>query len=329
LIHPGPGWTAARVCRLMRQAVARCGLHLSDAAVLTEAATGAYAVTAPIAALAGARVTALARGSRHGTAEEASAAVMSLAAAAGVADRITVVRELPSDLSDFAIVTNSGHLRPIDARMIARLSPEAVIALMFEAWELRESDIDVAACHARNIRIAAVNERHEAVDVFSFLGPLALRALQDAGIAGYGAQLALLCDNAFGPPILRSLLGIGADVLIFSDPTAVPASDWDAVLIALRPHATPRIDAAAAAHIAAAAPGAAIVQIWGDMDRESLAAHRCGVWPPGAPRPGHMAVLLSEIGPEAVIRLQAGGLAAAARIWRGDAVAMGGIAELV
>ena len=44
--------------------------------------------------------------------------------------------------------------------------------------------IDIDACRARGIRIAAVNERHEAVDVFSYLGPLALRALQDAGVAG-------------------------------------------------------------------------------------------------------------------------------------------------
>jgi hypothetical protein len=233
------------------------------------------------------------------------------------------------DLSAFNLVTNSGHLRPIDKAMIGRLAPDAVIALMFEAWELREGDIDVAACRARGIRIAAVNERHSAVDVVSFLGPLALRALQDAGVAGYGARIALLCDNAFGPSILRSLTGIGADVSTFCDAGSMPACTWDAVLVALHPHAVPRIDATAAARLATVAPGAAIVQIWGDMDRDALAAQGYSVWPPQASRPGHMAVLLSDIGPEAIVRLQSGGLAAAAWVWHGHKVAPGGIAELV
>jgi hypothetical protein len=42
-----------------------------------------------------------------------------------------------------------------------------------------------------------------------------------------------------------------------------------------------------------------------------------------------MAVLLSDIGPEAVVRLQSGGLAAAASVWQGDDIAPDGIAELI
>ncbi|WP_428662908.1 hypothetical protein [Reyranella sp.] len=313
----------------MREAVQRCSLDLGGTAVLTEAATGAYAVTAPIAALAGAQVTALARDSRYGSARDAEYAVMELASAAGVAERVRIVQAVPQDLSGYGIVTNSGHLRPIDAAMITRLPGNAVIALMFEAWELREGDIDIDACRARGIRIAAVNERHAAVDVFSYLGPLSLHALQDAGVACYGGRVALLCDNAFGPYILRSLSNNGVEAAVFTEVTAMPQSAWDAVLVALHPHAKPRIDAAAAARLASVAADAAIVQIWGDIDRTALAAHGFEAWPPQAPRTGHMAVLMSDIGPEAVVRLQAGGLAAASRVWRGDPVTPDGIAELV
>jgi hypothetical protein len=53
------------------------------------------------------------------------------------------------------------------------------------------------------------------------------------------------------------------------------------------------------------------------------------VWPRESPSAGHMAVLLSEIGPEPIVRLQAGGLRAAEWIRRGGTVSAGGFAQLV
>ena len=56
----------------MRTRIEALGLDLDGLEVVTEAATGAYACTAVIAALAGARVTAMARDTaRHGSAEDA------------------------------------------------------------------------------------------------------------------------------------------------------------------------------------------------------------------------------------------------------------------
>jgi hypothetical protein len=129
--------------------------------------------------------------------------------------------------------------------------------------------------------------------------------------------------------MLRSLTGTGAEAAVFTEVAALPQGIWDAVLVALQPHAEPRIDAAAAARLAAVAADAAIVQIWGDIDRAALAAFGFHAWPAQAPRSGHMAMLLSDVGPEAVVRLQAGGLAAAARVRSGEPVTPDGIAELV
>src|SRR5262245_16028908 len=65
------GLNADRLVRLMRDAVDRCRLDLHGAVVFTEAATGAYAVTPILAAMAGARrVYGLTRTTSHGTAEE-------------------------------------------------------------------------------------------------------------------------------------------------------------------------------------------------------------------------------------------------------------------
>ena len=50
----------------------------------------------------------------------------------------------------------------------------------------------------------------------------------------------------------------------------------------------------------------ALVQVWGDVDRDAMPGVRC--YPRHAPSRGHMGVLLSDLGPEPIIRLQAGGL---------------------
>ena len=151
----------------MRRRTAVLDLDLSGMTVITEAATGAYAVTAVIAAMAGARVHAVARDTeRHGSFEDAVAATISLATKAGVVGRIEIAREpAPHRLATCDILTNSGHLRPISRAMIELMPRSAVIALMFEAWEFRDADLDLAACRAHGIRIAAVNERHPAVAV--------------------------------------------------------------------------------------------------------------------------------------------------------------------
>src|SRR6476646_2861321 len=66
-----PGMDAKRLVRLAEASVADMRIDLDDAVVVTEAATGAYAITPVIAALAGARrVYGFTRSTSHGSAEE-------------------------------------------------------------------------------------------------------------------------------------------------------------------------------------------------------------------------------------------------------------------
>jgi uncharacterized protein YbjT (DUF2867 family) len=86
-----PGFAPAHVARLAQNAVKRVALDLQDVTVLTEAAIGAYGVTAPIAALAGAKhVFAVARDSQYGTAEQAGTWTRHLASLLGVEKGISV-----------------------------------------------------------------------------------------------------------------------------------------------------------------------------------------------------------------------------------------------
>jgi len=289
---------ARQLLDLIREAIARLELDLSERTVVTEAATGAYAATPVIAALAGARhVQAVARGSAA-----AAAYTQDLAAYAGVrVEVVTNIRDAAVDAAD--IVTNSGRVRPLDAATVARMRPGAAIPLMYETWELRASDVDVDACRARGVRVAGTNECHPDVGVFSYLGPMAVKLLSDAGVALPSARLLVLCDNPFRPFLEQGLQAAGAHVEVAE---RVPAGRWDAVLVALQPRGPLRLPASAAPVVA---------QLWGDLDRDALRGVR--VWPPVAPAPGHMGILPSALGPEPVVRLQAGGLKVGELLCRG------------
>jgi hypothetical protein len=314
-----PGLDQRRLVSLMKAAIRRLGLELDRYAVLTEAATGAYAVTAVLAALAGARVFALANATRYASADEIEEATLGLAETAGVRDCIELIYEKsPAILGRIDVVTNSGQVRPIDRTMVSQLKSTCVVPLMYEAWEYRVADVDLDACRSRGIVVAGTNEQHPAVDVFSFLGMLAVRQLHDAGIAVHGSNIVSLCDNDFAPFITRGLQGCGAKVSQARHLTQhVLTPPCDAIVVALKPADGVVLTAADADLLRKHAPGTVVVQYWGDVDRKALAQASIPVWPPQEPLAGHMAVLPSAIGPEPIVRLQAGGLKVGELLARG------------
>lgn len=63
-------------------------------------------------------------------------------------------------------------------------------------------------------------------------------------------------------------------------------------------------------------------QFWGDMDRDAMDKIGVPYWPQNSPPPSHMGVLPSDIGPHAVVRLQAGGLKVGELLWKARAAGM-------
>jgi hypothetical protein len=257
-------------------------------------------------------VIGITRASHHGTVDDVFSQTLDLATAAGVEDRIVVTTDSPhSVIARADVVTNSGHLRPIDRRLVACMKQTAVLPLMFEAWEIQAGrvDLDLDGLAWRGIAVAGTNERHPLVDVFSYLPTMAVKLLLDAGTAVRGTRIVVLCDNPFAPYLDSGLRAAGAMVRTAADATAVEADvEADIVLVALRPRGVPVIDAATAVALAARWPDAIIAQFWGDIDRATLGAVGMSYWPLDAPGTGHMAILPSDAGPEPVVRLQAGGL---------------------
>jgi hypothetical protein len=306
-----PGYNTVRTVSLMVEAVARLDLDLSGLTVLTEAATGPFAVTPVLAAMAGAdRVIARARSSSFGTTDQAFEATRRLAAEAGVEERIECVRNRsPETFGAADIVTNSGHLRPLDRQAIGWLKPTAVIPLMYEGWEHRPGDVDRSACERRHIPLVGTNERDHRIGVFDYLGPAAAHLLVAAGIEVLHRRILLLCGNPFGSWLSGYLRRVGAEVRVVTNLEGhIPEGPYDAVLVAQTPGAEPAVGPEDAARLSRHCPGRVVVQFWGDLDREALASNHLSVWPTHSPGPGRMGILLSDLGPEPAVRLQAGGL---------------------
>jgi hypothetical protein len=95
-------------------------LDLSGKTVLTEAASGPYVVTPIIAALAGAKVFAYAKPTRYGTVDEVFENTRKCISGGNDANLdIQFVKDItPEIISKADIITNSGHLRPLNKDLL-------------------------------------------------------------------------------------------------------------------------------------------------------------------------------------------------------------------
>jgi hypothetical protein len=321
--------------KLLRR-VAALELNLEGRTVLTEAATGAYAVTPVIAALAGARVFAYSKTTRHGTVDEVFAGTRRLieTCSSRVLD-VTLIDELsPEFIASADIITNSGHLRPLDVEKLQHAKDDVVIPLMYEAWEWRDADIDIAYIRRRGLRVGATNERHPQIDVFNYLGDMALKLIFDAGLCPRGNRFVLVCNNDFGPYIAKVLARVSDGVAVIAcDANAheyafdnvdwvggfpevrIPAAYRGAEAVIFTAHPFDRTwigdgTPVSAERLATGLDDPLVLRYAGDVDTEALeiAGIRCF---PTVVESGHMGVLPSAIGWDPIIRLQAGGLKAA------------------
>lgn len=299
--------------------------------MFTEAASGGYACTPVLAAMAGAEVHAFARDSKYGTAQDCVKEVMVLAKKLNVKERIHFhfeKNEMPWERA--SVVTNSGALRPLDNALLARVSDTCRIPLMFESWEFRSEDLDLDCCKAKGILVAGTNERHPQVDVFGYLGDMVVRLIQDAKQTPYRNKFIIVSNNDFTPYLCQPLVHMSAGVGVYSPRAykerieelgATYLGDWSAAEI-------PTEWKSASAVIYTGSPFSENLwgtfpllnfNIWktlssplllrfaGDVSEADLFQHEINFHPENVPA-GHMGILPSAIGWDPIIRLQAGSL---------------------
>ena len=314
------------------QCIERFGLDLRCMTVFTEAATGAFRWTPVLALLAGAaEVHALARSSRYGTAGEVQAATLELAGRMGIAGRLRLVDGHDS-LGQADIVTNLGAVRPLDAPAIRRMKATAVIPLMWETWEYRPGDLDLAACLAAEILVLGTNEAHPRLAYQRYVGLLAMKLLFEAGVEIGGSAVLLAGGGAFAAAALECLLAAGCEVRFVCPVQQIPGrfrERWldtdlagpgalaflagaEALLVMdhhreamlLGPGA--ELDAPALKRLNG---GLRIVHVSGLIDADGLRAEGFPVHPPVIARaPRTMSVTPAWLGPRPVIELHAAGL---------------------
>lgn len=188
----------------IHKSIKKFNLSLKDKNVLTEAANGNYIVTPIIAALTGAKVTAIAKNSKFGTIKKIKSQILNYTRKLNLKKRIKIVTKKEKiNFSKFDIVTNTGHVRPINKQMIKKLKKNCVIPLMWETWEYRKNDLDLDACFKRGIKVYGTNEADKRLKIFDYIGFIVLNFLLNNKNSPFSSSVLILGSNNFSKPILK------------------------------------------------------------------------------------------------------------------------------
>jgi hypothetical protein len=202
-----------RAFRIITRVIESLNLNLKGKTILTEVGSNNYIYTPIIAAIAGAtKVIAWAKDSRYGQADQIIQECTLLARQLNVSNAISFRANIQpiEDIEMADVITNSGALRPIDVDFISHMKQVAVLPLMFEAWELREEDIDIKACKDKGIKVAGTWESHPEIKVFDYTGLLAVKLLLNAGVEIYDSNIVIWSNDHFGEIAEKALKNLGA-----------------------------------------------------------------------------------------------------------------------
>ena len=204
---------SSRAIRQVKASIAKLQLDLSDQVVLTELGSNNYLLLPLIALLANAdEVIAWTRDCKYFKAEKVVKDFEDMLVQLDYKGKIQIrVNERPiEDIRRADIVTNSGMLRPLNADFLKSLKNNAVIPLMFEAWELRQQDIDIAYCKNNGIKVAGTWENHPHIGVFHAVGHLAIKLALEAGYEVYQNSIYVWSDDHFGEETKAAFETFGA-----------------------------------------------------------------------------------------------------------------------
>jgi len=198
-------------------------LDLTGLTVFTELATKNYLMTSVMAYYAGAFVYAY-----NPNAEENSPL-----------DRFYIVNNFDA-IKEADIITNSGHVRPIDKEKIDKMKSTAVVPLMMMPQQVRTEDIDLKYCKEKEILTIGTDEIK--IGIFDSIGFKILKLLFENGFSVWRDKFLIITEGAIGAYISDFLYNLRIDFVIrapgeivFSNNVSLLSKDCqdvDAVIIA-------------------------------------------------------------------------------------------------
>lgn len=308
-----------------------CGdleLNLTGKIVLTEAGSNNYVYTPLIPLMAGAKLVYVwIRDSRYGRAESIAGELLKIVRATGFEEKICVRENsfISRDISSADIITNSGNLRPIDKQFLSHTKTGVVVPLMYEAWELRENDIDVKHCSTLGIKVAGTWESHPLINVFDYIGILAAKLVLNAGFEILGNRILIWSDDHFGEVAEAAFKKLGAKSVISTtnlDELYRALPDTEVVYICDYSEATEIIGPAGLFEvdkINLLNPSVCFVHLYGEVNENFAFENKVNIYPAKGGARHIMSETLSYVGLEPLLRLQVAGFKVAEELLTGKA----------
>lgn len=207
-----------REINIVKEQIKLYELDFADLVVITECASGFYTYNTFLPLLVNAKkVIAISKTTRYGTFEENKKNIENLAKKLNIdISNLEVVEELEEEhLKQADILTNSGLVRPITKDMLSRLKPTAVLPLMWETWEFRESDMDLKAAIENDILVLGTDESHPNLKMHPIGGILGISILLQLGLEVYKSKVILFGNGILGDAVAEAYDKNGVEYVWF------------------------------------------------------------------------------------------------------------------
>jgi hypothetical protein len=314
----------ARAKKIILSSKENLDVNLEGYTVLTEAGSNHYLFSPIIPLICGAsKVFAFVKDTSYGSAEDIKDTCLEIASDLGLKDKLQIAtNHLPENwLMEADIITNSGMLRPFNREKISKFKKGAVLPLMFEAWELRDQDIDIRACKEHGITVAGTWENHPFIKVFDYVMILCLKLAMEAGYEVMGNSIFIWSDDHFGEKIKKSFIQNGAKQCFLStDPKLLfeKACDLDFIFIADYDEKQDYEILLDLKNLIVISPNIGIIHLYGILNIERVKNLGLKVYPEKNGKAELMTYTLAHVGMNPLINLQVAGYRVAQEMLQGE-----------
>lgn len=305
-----------RAIALIKDNINLFKLNLTGYTVLTEAGTGYYLLTPLIPLLAGAsKVIVWVKDTRYGSADSIAEQLVRLLNDIDVHGRIEIRKNERnvSDVGSADIITNSGNIRPLDKDLLKFTKKNCVIPLMYEAWEVRKTDVDIDYCKDCGIPVAGTWENHPDIKVFDYSAVLAIKMAFEAGFPVFKNKIIVWSDDHFGETAVRGFKSVGAREVISTTDIDVfynELSDTDFIFICSYHETRPYFGSQGiftSEKITELNPNITFVHLYGNVSETYCLENGINIYPVRSGKEMLMTFTLAHVGIEPLIKLQVAG----------------------